>query len=414
MSLCSLAFGTQSLRRTLGAVALVVGCLSAASVHAVTIDMVTVGDPGNVADDTGFGAVNYEYRIGKYEVTIGQYAEFLNAVAKNDPGCQADPSNPGQWLSGSFQLLPPSSPNINGISRTGSPGSFQYSPYLPTLPQVWGSYRDGANSPSERPVTLDWFQAARFVNWMNNGQPTGDPGVSTTEDGLYPLFGAVSGAPGGSAQPHDLPTRAVNPNTGASPIYRIPTENEWYKAAYYKGGGTDSGYWDYATQSDAPPGISIGSDTNQANYHQRGFNSNGYYFSNGNAAWHSFNLEPSSVPGSLLTNVGVFTGSPSRYGTFDQSGNVREITDGTGIDMYGRPAGAGVQSVARGGDYDDHFSQLASSSRETSLYGVVGGFRLASFVAVGVPEIDPAGMGSVLALVTGALGLLERRRLKAA
>jgi hypothetical protein len=30
-----------------------------------------------------------------------------------------------------------------------------------------------------------------------------------------------------------------------------------------------------------------------------------------------------------------------------------------------------------------------------------------------VPEIDPAGMGSVLALVTGALGLIERRRLKA-
>jgi hypothetical protein len=30
-----------------------------------------------------------------------------------------------------------------------------------------------------------------------------------------------------------------------------------------------------------------------------------------------------------------------------------------------------------------------------------------------VPEIDPAGMGSVLALVTGTLGLLERRRQKA-
>ena len=30
-----------------------------------------------------------------------------------------------------------------------------------------------------------------------------------------------------------------------------------------------------------------------------------------------------------------------------------------------------------------------------------------------VPEIDPSGMGSVFALVTGALGLLERRRLKA-
>ena len=29
-----------------------------------------------------------------------------------------------------------------------------------------------------------------------------------------------------------------------------------------------------------------------------------------------------------------------------------------------------------------------------------------------VPEIDPAGMGSVLALVTGGLALIERRRLK--
>jgi hypothetical protein len=31
-----------------------------------------------------------------------------------------------------------------------------------------------------------------------------------------------------------------------------------------------------------------------------------------------------------------------------------------------------------------------------------------------VPEIDPAGMGSVLALVTGSLALIERRRLKVA
>jgi hypothetical protein len=41
------------------------------------------------------------------------------------------------------------------------------------------------------------------------------------------------------------------------------------------------------------------------------------------------------------------------------------------------------------------------------------GPRTFTSVAAGVPEIEPAGMGSVLALVTGALGLLERRRLKA-
>jgi hypothetical protein len=34
--------------------------------------------------------------------------------------------------------------------------------------------------------------------------------------------------------------------------------------------------------------------------------------------------------------------------------------------------------------------------------------------ATAVPEIDPNSLGSVLALVLGSLGLLERRRLKAA
>ena len=42
-----------------------------------------------------------------------------------------------------------------------------------------------------------------------------------------------------------------------------------------------------------------------------------------------------------------------------------------------------------------------------------GNSLLLQIGASSVPEIDPAGMGSVLAFVTGALGLLERRRLKA-
>ena len=43
--------------------------------------MVSVGNPGNMDDNTGYGAVDYAYQIGKYEVTAGQYTEFLNAVA---------------------------------------------------------------------------------------------------------------------------------------------------------------------------------------------------------------------------------------------------------------------------------------------------------------------------------------------
>ena len=45
------------------------------------ISTVLVGDAGNANDTTGFGAVNEEYRIGTYEVTNSQYAEFLNAKA---------------------------------------------------------------------------------------------------------------------------------------------------------------------------------------------------------------------------------------------------------------------------------------------------------------------------------------------
>jgi hypothetical protein len=58
----------------------------------VTIDWVTVGNPGNAPDaevmldgTTGYGSVDHAYRIGKYEVTAGQYTEFLNAVAASDP-----------------------------------------------------------------------------------------------------------------------------------------------------------------------------------------------------------------------------------------------------------------------------------------------------------------------------------------
>ena len=51
---------------------------------AVSIEYATIGDAGNDADTTGYGAVAYEYRIGKYEVTNAQYAEFLNAKGQSN------------------------------------------------------------------------------------------------------------------------------------------------------------------------------------------------------------------------------------------------------------------------------------------------------------------------------------------
>ena len=48
------------------------------------IETVPVRNVGNTADTTGYGGVSYEYSIGKYEVTAGQYTELLSAVAATD------------------------------------------------------------------------------------------------------------------------------------------------------------------------------------------------------------------------------------------------------------------------------------------------------------------------------------------
>ena len=132
----------------------------------VTLDMVTVGDLGNAKDSTGFGSVSYEYQIGKYEVTIGQYAEFLNAVAKTDQHGLYSPSMG-------------SDKNIAGIARSGSSGAYVYEVQGPFgyIPPI------GADSPGDRPISyVSWLNAARFANWMTNGQ-----GTDGTETGAYTL-----------------------------------------------------------------------------------------------------------------------------------------------------------------------------------------------------------------------------------
>ncbi|MEI6367985.1 MAG: fibronectin type III domain-containing protein, partial [Planctomycetota bacterium] len=42
---------------------------NSAPVTPTSMSMVTVGNPGNAADTTGYGAVSYSYQIGKYDVT---------------------------------------------------------------------------------------------------------------------------------------------------------------------------------------------------------------------------------------------------------------------------------------------------------------------------------------------------------
>jgi len=353
-------------------VAALLGSL-AVPAYAVTIDMVTVGNPGNANDPaTGdlFGGVNYSYQIGKYDVTIGQYTDFLNAVAATDTY---------SLYNGSMAT----NLNVAGIAQNGSSGSYTYSVIAPS-----GTTPAGASSPVNRPITwMNWFDSARFANWMANGQPSGAQSSTTTENGAYNVNGATSG---------DVPARNVtNPNTGAAPTFFIPNQNEWYKAAFYSPtlNSGSGGYYTYATQSNTVPGNVIGSGANQTNYP---------------AAATGFSVTQSgdySASQNYLTDVGAFSGSGSFYGTFDQNGNVWQWND-----LDGTP---GSSRGLRGGSWYDDVSFLASSGGlEVDPAGgqvmeFTVGLRLVSGVAV--PEPSTCAM-ALAGLACGGYTMFRRRK----
>lgn len=308
----------------------------------VTIDWVTVGDPGNACDTQPqgcFGSVATPYRISKFEITNAQYAEFLNAVAATDAH-ELYHSNMGN----------PNNLDLGGITRSGSQGSFSY----------------GAIAGREDlPVNyVSFWDATRFANWLHNGQPTGAQDVTTTEDGAYTLT------------PTGIANNTVTRNGGAQ-VY-VTSEDEWYKAAYYKGGGTGAGYWDYPAGSDIQTSCTTpGATANEANCN--------------------------SVVGNL-TDAGDYTGSASPSGTFDQGGNVFEWNEAMILSI-----GRGL----RGGSFLQHPNFLEVSSRSGMHAATESsnlGFRVASPVpASAVPYLSPVGMTGLLIL----LGLAAYRKLRA-
>lgn len=89
----------------------------------IDIDFVTIGNPGNPGDDTmGYGAVGYEYQIGKYEVTNAQWDAFTLAA---------------------------------GVP-TGNPSSAYDR----------GAYYTGDQQPTNE---VSWYEAAQFCNYLTSG-----------------------------------------------------------------------------------------------------------------------------------------------------------------------------------------------------------------------------------------------------
>ncbi len=301
-------------------------------------EWVTVGNPGNPSDVTGHGSVRHVFEIGKCEVTVGQWVEFLNAVARTDPHRLWKSEMADAGLVETHTRI---------IERRGESGAFEYRAFPGTerFPVVFVNLTD----------------AMRFANWLHNGCGAGD-----TESGAYDLKQA--------GMPRSPTAR-----------YWVPTEDEWYKAAYHQPEaqqGPAGGYWMYPTRSQEPPLLERqgGSGVSSASF-----------------------LDP-KFPGSnyaSLNPVGSHPFSSSYYGTLDQGGSVWEWTE--------TPV-RGTQRILRGGSVTKPVAALRSVMRfgcEPRIPQRDFGFRLARAVG-GVGGERGAG---VAAGAKERAWLLEARQL---
>ncbi len=302
----------------------------------VTIDTVKVGNQGNTADSNGYGRVDYGFQIGTYEVTNAEYAAFLNAVAATD-------------THGLYKDNLMNHATHGGIDRHGTSGNYSY------------TVREGfANKPIH---SVNYWDAARFANWLSNGQKTGSQDATTTESGVYALNGVTYPT-------SNFASALRNESAFSSGGIAIANGNEWYKAAFYDpslNGGT-GGYWLYPTQSNEVPlaELAPGSGSNSANFMAEG------------------SFDP---PYGTAIDVGSYVDTTSAYGVHDMAGNLSEWVEE--INSYNTQ-----WMTVRGGHYDswptympaDWDYPYGEGASIPSQGGFGKGFRIVSLYAIPEPS----------------------------
>ncbi|MGD0785515.1 MAG: SUMF1/EgtB/PvdO family nonheme iron enzyme [Sedimentisphaerales bacterium] len=277
------------------------------NIRGINIDFVAIGNAGNAGDTSsganplGGGAVGYDYRIGKYEITNAQWDAFTGAA--------------------------------------GAPTGNDSHAYIRS------AYYTGVQQPTGN---VSWLEAIQFCNWLTSGDKS---------KGAY-QFSGNDANPG-----YFLGVNRAAAISSYGLTYVIPTENEWYKAAYFKPDG--SGYSRYANGLNTIPAAD-----------------NGWNYSGGaySAPW----------------NVG--TGTQEQNGTFDMMGNAWEWTENLA-------SGYDFSYILRGGSFAITATDLASLSRYYYCFSDYesssNGFRIAE-----IPE--PAS--AVLMTTAGLFLTLKRRK----
>ncbi|MFM1903552.1 MAG: hypothetical protein RLZZ440_1452, partial [Planctomycetota bacterium] len=327
------------------------------AVAAVSFDWALVGNPGNAADTllmdkgpaadytTGYGSVGYEYQISKYDVTNSQYAAFLNVV---DPtGANSLNLWDKSMQEHVIQDVGPQVATTGGISRdlTAAEGTrYTVKSGQEQFPAVW----------------VRWSSAARFVNWLSNGQ-----GAGGTEAGVYDMSVLTSGF---STPPARAPGATIF----------LPSEDEFYKAAYYDPSlnGGAGGYWQYGTQTDSPPASSPPPGTAPAANIGVGNSGGG-----GTADTMALTGQPFDVTLSYLTDVGAYATSTSAYGLYDADGLVYNWTDSTKA-AYGYDF-----PVIRGGNWRYGEGYDGAAYRNIYSGANVAGYASIGFRVAGLPTV---------------------------